>query len=173
MAMTRNSEIRGLVAGLFEDDFPFAQSVWAEGFLGLLVELRQVFGNDMDKVMILAAIGQRMLRDPQLGRLSHSEAKSARFPRWEGHSTNIDALARATGIPRESVRRKVNELCESGLVVRQDGWRLIIRAGTSDRLQRTTQTAIAMLDQVIALFLDRLIAEGKIAVEILPPLPVP
>lgn len=70
MAMTRNSEIRGLVAGLFEEDFPFAQSLWAEGFLGLLVEMRHVFGNDMDKVMILAAIGQRMLRDPQMRHLT-------------------------------------------------------------------------------------------------------
>lgn len=152
----------GLIADLFEARFPPAQSVWVEGFLTLLVELRRVFGNDLDKVMILSMVGQQMLRDPGMPPLSHSEAQTAPFKTWPGKSTNIDALARASGIPRESVRRKVNELIADNLVARSDQGTLVVSPGASARLAASTGISIRMLDRTVSAYLSMLVDDGTI-----------
>lgn len=78
-------------------------------------------------------------------------------------STNIDAIARASQIPRESVRRKVNELIADALVQRDDDGALSIRAGAAARLAPTTQVTIAMLDAVLGAVLMAINAIGMIA----------
>lgn len=161
--MPENARYRGLVSQLFEADFLLAQGIWVEGFLELLVELRRVFGNDLDKVMILSAVGQQMLRDPAAPTLSKETAhRRGSSPIHSERRTNIDALARATGIPRESVRRKVNELQAAGLVCRTgDGLR--VQSGAAAALQSSTEVEIAMLDRVIAAYLAALVARGLLA----------
>jgi hypothetical protein len=140
----------GLVKQLFEADFTSAQAIWVEGFLTLLVELRRVFGNDMDKVMILSAIGQQMLRDPAMPTMPLEVANTVGPGVHSDRRTNIDALARATGIPRESVRRKVNELTEAGLVRRADDGGIVIADGAAARLATSTDVEVAMLDRIFA-----------------------
>lgn len=159
---------RGLVAGLFAQDFPAAQGVWVEGFLTLLVELRRVFGNDIDKVIILSAIGQQFLTDSNLRPFSRADAEQADFASAPRRTTNIDALARATGIPRESVRRKVNELVAAGLVERPAQGGLRIGHGAAARLERSTGVSVEMLDTLFAAYLAMLVARGRV-----PPLPTP
>jgi hypothetical protein len=150
IAMPSSSKFSGLVKQLYERDFPTAQSVWVEEFLLLLVELRGAFGNDLDKIIILSLIGQQMLRDPAIPAISHSQASSAPQKQWRGRDTNIDALARASRIPRESVRRKVNELIADNMVERLDGGGLAVRAGIAAKLAPSTMVSIAMLDAVFA-----------------------
>lgn len=77
----------------------------------------------------------------------------ARYVELPKPATNIDALARATGIPRESVRRKVNELIAEGLVRRDEENRLGIAAGAAARLAPSTEVTIHMLDNLIATYL--------------------
>lgn len=128
-----------------------------EGFLTLMVELRRVFGNDLDKVMILSAIGQQVLRDPGTAAVSYEDAVRAP-PLWRTlKTTNIDALARATGIPRESVRRKVNELMAAGLVVRDAELGLTVARGAAGMLSHSTDLTIGMLDRLVAGYLEMLV----------------
>jgi hypothetical protein len=148
--MGGGSEFSGLVRFLYQTDFPFAQGLWVEGFLGLLIELRRVFGNDLDKVMILSAIGQQLLLDRRLPQRSYDQWIAAPLVERPDRATSIDALARATGIPRESVRRKVNELMADGFVVRNDRNNLEIAPGAAARLSGSTEVTIAMLDRVVA-----------------------
>lgn len=154
--------LRGLIEQLYATDFPAAQSIWVEAFLPLLVDLRRAFGNDIDKVIILSAIGQQVLRDPSMPALSHEDVQSGPFPDWPGRTTNIDALSRATGIPRESVRRKVNQLMAENLVVRADTGGLAIQAGASAQLASSTMVTIAMLDTIFAKYLTLLRSRGEI-----------
>lgn len=153
---------RGLIEQLYATDFPAAQSIWVEAFLPLLIDLRRVFGNDLDKVIILSVIGQQMLRDPAMPALSHDDAQRGPFPDWQGRTTNIDALARATGIPRESVRRKVGELIAEDLVVRTDAGGLAVQAGASARLASSTLVTIAMLDTIFVKYLTLLRSRGEL-----------
>lgn len=156
VGMPSSSRYRGLVEQLYERDFPTAQSVWVEEFLLLMVELRSTFGNDLDKIIILSLIGQQMLRDPAIPVISHTEARSAPQTQWRGRDTNIDALARASRIPRESVRRKVNELIAENMVERLDSGGLAVCAGIAARLAPATMVSIAMLDAVFAKYLGLL-----------------
>jgi hypothetical protein len=167
-SMTSSSRFRGLVRQLYERDFPTAQSVWVEEFLLLLVELRGAFGNDLDKIIILSLIGQQMLRDPAIPAISHSEASSAPQRQWRGRDTNIDALARASRIPRESVRRKVNELIADEMVERMDSGGLAVRAGIAARLAPSTMVSIAMLDAVFAKYLGLLRDHDLLPANVLP-----
>lgn len=133
-----------------------------EGFLTLLVELRHVFGNDMDKVMILSAIGQQFLTDSSLRPFTRADAEQAELAASPRRTTNIDALARATGIPRESVRRKVNELVTAGFVERPAKGGLHIARGAAARLQTSTDVTVGMLDSLFAAYLATLVAQGRV-----------
>lgn len=151
--MHRNGDFAGLVRLIYQDRFPDAQGAWVEGFLRLMVELRRVFGNDLDKVIILSAIGQQLLRDARLPSRTYDEWIDEPLVALPDKATNIDALARATGIPRESVRRKVNELIASELVVRNDGHRLTIAPGAAARLAASTEVTVGMLDTLVSTYL--------------------
>lgn len=140
--------------------------MWVEGFLTLLVELRRVFGNDMDKVIILSAIGQQYLRDPALSGTSRVDVEGMEVAPGRRSTTNIDALARATGIPRESVRRKVNELIADKLVERPAEGGLHVAPGIAGRMQASTDVTVEMLDSLFAAYLAMLVAQGRV-----PPLP--
>jgi hypothetical protein len=118
-----------------------------------MIELRRVFGNDLDKVLILSTIGQQLLLDGRVPKRSYEDWIGTPPLELPNRATNIDALARATGIPRESVRRKVNELIAEGLVRRDEENRLGIAAGAAARLAPSTEVTIHMLDNLIATYL--------------------
>lgn len=160
--MAGSNEFRGLIAQLYTAEFSTAQSMWVEEFLVLLLKLRETFGNDLDKVIILSTIGQRRLRDPAMPALSHAEAVGERSSEWTGAYTNVDALARATGIPRESVRRKVNELIADQLVVRNEAGGLTVNPGAAARLAPATMVTIEMLDRVVSGFIAMLRDRGAL-----------
>jgi len=76
---------------------------------------------DYETTMILMAIivisAEKLLRtelDPELQTLTR------RLPPNKTNKVNLSSVAAATGINRETVRRKVNDLQKAGLVVRDD-----------------------------------------------------
>lgn len=139
----------GPIRQLYELDFAAAQSVWVDAYLELLIAMRARFGSDLDSIMLLSAIGQQMLSDPRLPPMGHAEMRSAPAREWR-YSTNLDALARATGIPRETVRRKINALVAQGLVVRLPNQTVIVGPQAAALLSPLTDTTISMLDHIFA-----------------------
>ncbi|MGL4543112.1 MAG: hypothetical protein ACRCUI_11440 [Polymorphobacter sp.] len=166
--MPSSAAFRGLVTQLFSADFPAAQSAWVEEFLLLLVELRHAFGNDIDKVIILSLIGQQFLRTPALPAIPQAATQTGQPPDPARRSTNIDALVRASRIPRESVRRKVNELIADALVERLENGGLAIRAGASARLAPATLVSIGMLDAVFSVYMGRMCDLGLLSAKATP-----
>lgn len=155
--------LRGLVSSLMKDDFARTHWLWVEGHLRILVELRKVFGNDLDKIVILAVIGQQMLGEPQFQTSRFEQLGRLIPPLSQARLTNTGSIAAATGIPRESVRRKVDELVSAGWVARGANGRLIVDAQASSDLSAPTLTAIDMLDGLFAQFAAMLAARGAIA----------
>ena len=82
---------------------------------------RRLFGDDDADVIalaIVATVSERLLRsdvDPELQSLQKP------MPLKELSSCNINSIAAATGLNRETVRRKVKQLVEQGLLVRERG----------------------------------------------------
>jgi predicted transcriptional regulator len=71
------------------------------------------------------------------------------------HSCNVLSISEATGIPRETVRRKVAQLLKKGLLYRDEHKRLMVRsgvsAGFSRRNAKTTQEILELAAKLQAL----------------------
>lgn len=70
-------------------------------------------------------------------------------------SCNAMSISEASGIPRETVRRKVDQLLEKGWLYRDEHKRLMVRQGVSTGFYRrnaeTTQEILALADKLQAL----------------------
>jgi hypothetical protein len=163
--MQRVQTFRGLVEGLFRSDFARFQGIWVEEHLRLMKALRAHFGNDLDKVMITAAIGQQQLRDPALPRRAYPPDPEGKLVGDPARFTNVDRLAAATGIPRESVRRKVNELIAAGWVERVGTRGLAVCPRAAVEMQPATQTVFDVLDRMFAEFAMGLVERGDLKIE--------
>ena len=60
---------------------------------------------------------------------------------------NVLSIAEATGIPRETVRRKVAHLIEKGWLARDERKRLIVKRGAGERfVKANAKTAVEILE---------------------------
>lgn len=85
-----------------------------------LIACRKAFDGDLDKMLILAAIATMTLTDAAETRASYDELKSGQrkiVPR----STNYLSIANFTAIPKETVRRKTDDMIANGWVTKGDG----------------------------------------------------
>jgi hypothetical protein len=157
--------MQGETRRLLDEQFVVAQFAWVEGHLRLLCILRSILGNDLDKVIILAVIGQQVLRSQM-----PADASSAALIGSGGVVldarllTNIESIATATGIPRESVRRKVGELVAAGWIERLETGGLMICPPAIAALQPATDHTGAFLDRLVAGYVAMMAAGGRIAV---------
>lgn len=166
LSSATETAMRGLTRKLMSDRFTETQAIWVEEHLKLLCDLRRILGNDLDKAIILGVIGQRMLRSAIAGTHSHATAISGIDNVAEARLTNIESVASAAGLPRESVRRKVHELIDDGWLRRTDCGGLAIEPACSVALQSSTRIAIDGLDLVFARFAGMMAAEGWLSLEV-------
>jgi hypothetical protein len=82
---------------------------------------REGCGGDLDKAFLMMVITLRSSRHPDFRTLDISEFDDG--DALPGFGTNVRSLADSTGIPKETVRRKVQQLIDLGWVVR-NGWTL-------------------------------------------------
>lgn len=106
----------------------------AKDILRPLVEIfaitRNMCGGDAQKAEILLLIALRTAMHPRFARLSYAEIASGEVEAYESLSTNVRSIADSSGMPRETVRRKVAELVSAGLVERR-GNKLSLRPNAS------------------------------------------
>jgi hypothetical protein len=118
---------RGTVAAALEAHYPTVQYHYVQFLAEHLTDCRKTLGGDFDDLMMLAVLGQRFLqarRDRDAG----DPGAEARI--W----MSALRLSDVTGVPRESVRRKLNRLVARGWVTQDpvQGWRL---AGSFEMVQ--------------------------------------
>ena len=122
---------RDLLAANFDEIAPALVSQ----LVSVLSQGRQAFG-DLDRVLILMLICERSKR------------------RGGASWTNIRSIAESTGLPRETVRRKVAQLAEAGLISRE-GHRLKLLPA-ADVAARATRAAIVEMAASNAELAERL-----------------
>lgn len=152
---------RALVTQLLHEEFLSLHPLWVERHLALLTNLRHMFGNDLDKPIILAVIGQFMFENAvDMGKRygDHlDEAQQARPVRL----TNVESVATSAGLPRESVRRKVGELIDIGWMARDEKRGLLITTDASNALDGTTQQAFRLLTDMFLAMMAALEERGE------------
>jgi hypothetical protein len=121
-------------------------------FIDLLLVLRHQFEGDLDTMLILAIIGDRRIwqrackEDVSYAGLGKTLLP---LPTTQTVSTNVLSIANFSGIPRETVRRKVAALLEQGWVEREDNGDLRPTRKAAADLQAGTDATIAYVRAIV------------------------
>ncbi len=145
----RNSQHGARIKKHFSAIWP----VHLAAFTRLLTQLRDRFDGDLDLLLVLAAIGDRTRPEnwtPEL--LTYKQMTRSAADRHLQYPINIQSVAAYSGIPRETVRRKVAILQKKGWVTRDADGRLGVARGAADELADATGDTIAYLAAIWAVF---------------------
>ncbi len=157
---------KGLVHQVMERHFSTLHPVWIEQHLNLLCELRRVFGGDLDTPIILAVIGQRYFETRTGKPFSYGAALDGNVPPTGGRLTNIESIAEAAGIPRETVRRKVNDMIRRGWIIKGPRGALTVTVEASKTLATATHVAYTLLDVTFEAIAGALVEDGHLAISV-------
>jgi hypothetical protein len=132
-----------------DEHFADAQYVWTSFLVEHLVALRQRFG-DLDMAMLLTVIGLTALKAAQGGQPLDTPV-------------NAHSLSLVTGIPRETVRRKLAVLADRGWIeaAPAGGWRLTLDSENDSRARRDLQDLTQDTKRRLAGLVERLVAIGR------------
>jgi len=108
---------------LVEDSYPVIAKDLLNPLLELLLLSRDYCSGDIDKFLVLLVVGVRTTEHQQFAGFTKAELMSGDIEVFPGLGTNARSIAASTGIPKETVRRKVAELVEAGWLAR-DGHNL-------------------------------------------------
>ena len=129
----------------FRADYPTYQYHFVEFFTAHLADCARVFGGDLQEMLVLAIIGQMHLK-------AHLDGQNASAgvnrPKPKPPQITASRVADASGIPRETVRRKLAKLADRGWVQKETAgaWGLVMTDGTAkarDGLSDLDRRAIA------------------------------
>lgn len=118
------------------------------GFTSLLIDCRRLFDGDLDKLVILSVIGERTLTKDRSRGLAYPEFLEGRRAAPVSRRINAQSIADYTGMPRETVRRKINWLIDRGWVKKNDDGLLEVTCNATVDLAPATQ---ATFDYFVAL----------------------
>lgn len=114
-------------------------------FCDLLVTLRRAFGGDLDRMLVMAVIGTRTLAWGRIEGLSYGEFMALAPGTTELAPINLQSIADYSGIPRETVRRKVQELQRAGWVRKRDDGYLVATSQAAAELVAATEATLKYL----------------------------
>jgi hypothetical protein len=108
-------------------------------FTALLVECRRHFDGDLNEMLVISVIGDRTLPKGRLRGISYEEFLAGKRGGVSRRIINVQSIADSTGIPRETVRRKVSQLLERGWVERDAAGGLLVTARAAEDLAPATR----------------------------------
>lgn len=124
-------------------------SLWPvhlSSFNKLLIQLRKAFDGDLDLMLVLAVIGDRTRPDGwQPEPVTYRQITRRKGAEHLQIPINIQSVAEYSGIPRETVRRKVRALEQKGWVQRDADGHLKISPSAAMDLERSTTDSIQYL----------------------------
>lgn len=106
----------------FRENYRDYQYRFVEFFVEHLSDVSRAFSGDLQQAMVLAILGQVRLRAVREA-MAGGEPLAAKM---QGDGTTASRIADVTGIPRETVRRKLDALRRKGWVVQEEDrlWRI-------------------------------------------------
>lgn len=104
-----------------ERNFGKLHALHVSAFTRHLIECRRACDGDLDLFLVLTIIGERTF-SPRFApdAMSHTEFLEGTVESVEPLAINLQSIADYSGIPRETVRRKVEQLIAKGWVRRDE-----------------------------------------------------
>jgi DNA-binding MarR family transcriptional regulator len=151
---TRALEVRDIFAERYRE----YQYRFVEFFTEHLSDVSRSFGGDLQAMLVLAVVGQVRIATLTLPAPDDPEDE-------ERGAISASRLADVTGIPRETVRRKLALLETRGWIERTSGkaWRLVIRDEAAVARQDLSELDQRAIHRIARLFagLEVLVAAGN------------
>lgn len=149
---------RGQEVGMEDEVKAAFGKVWpvhVHSLTRFLIECRRTFDGDLDLFLVLAVIGERTYSqqhaDPTM---TYADFRDGRASATRPQNINLRSIAEFSGIPRETVRRKIAELMNRGWIVRGEDGNLAATRRASTDLQPLTQESISYIAQMLTLLKD-------------------
>lgn len=118
-----------------------------------LIAAREAFDGDLDLFLVLAVIGDRTFSARRADPLMTFESwQVSGSPHVAPEDINIRSIADFSGIPRETVRRKLTVLLANGWVSRDENNMLVATLKARKELQPLTEGAIRYIEEMFQLF---------------------
>jgi hypothetical protein len=138
---------------LIETEFATIWPAQISGFTRMIIQLRKAFDGDLDMMLVLAAIGDRTRPENWARELvDYGALISAKTDRARQYAVNAQSISDFTGIPRETVRRKLAALQKRGWIERDDKGCIAATGNASSDLQPATTAAIDYLAVIATAF---------------------
>lgn len=116
-----------------------------------LVECRRVCDGDFDLFLVLTIIGERTFTARKApDAMSHAEFVSRSVDTLEPAAINLQSIADYSGIPRETVRRKIEILLAKGWIQRDARKFVTVTDKAKDNLFGLTESSVRYLRDVEA-----------------------
>jgi hypothetical protein len=113
--------LRKALQHLLASHYPQVAADLLEPLTRLLQLARTSCEGDSDKFLILLLIGLRTSQHREFRAETPERIAGGEIPVLPSLGLNVRSIAESLAIPKETVRRKVQDLIEAGWVVRQDG----------------------------------------------------
>ena len=120
-----------------------------DAFSELLVALRRHFGGDLDRMLVMAIIGSRHLARGGIHGMSYDQFTAKGKAEHNPAPINVQSIADYSGIPRETVRRKVRDLERLGWIERGKKGYLIASNQAVKDLAPATEATLRYLVTVV------------------------
>lgn len=147
------------VLAAFEADYLAYQYRWVEFFIEHLTDLGRAFRGDLQSMMVLALVGQVYLRAVRTAVKAGTDPAAIPPDRL---SISASRIADVSGIPRETVRRKLILLERKGWLVRngEAAWQLAVIDGKA-----SARIDLEVIDHRAMVRLARLFSDFEALVE--------
>lgn len=116
-----------------------------------LIECRRTCDGDLDLFLVMTIIGERTFsaRNVPSG-MTHSEFVTEQMGHVETEAINVQSIADYSGIPRETVRRKVEQLTAKGWISRDAHRHITATDVAKAGLAMLTESSVRYLKDVDA-----------------------
>jgi hypothetical protein len=128
-----------------------------------LITCRKAFDGDIDMFLVLAVIGDRTFSqrhaDPEMDYEGFQSEGAGQTPALD---INLRSIADFSGIPRETVRRKINQLVKLGWVKKQRDGAFHATSKAKKDLEPLTLASIKYISVMMQLFMTTFEAEAPV-----------
>lgn len=118
-------------------------------FTHLLVALRKHFDGDLDLLLVLAVIGKRTRPQHWTPSLDSTQRLTADDSSGKQHPINGLSIANCSGVPRETVRRKLAVLEKKGWISANEEGHWIASAKAAEDLNQATSDTVSYLSTIL------------------------
>lgn len=111
-----------------------------------LIECRRHFDGDLDLFLMLCVIGDRTFAERNVPPdMTFDSWNAAEVNDIRSEDINVQSIANFSGLPRETVRRKLNTLLEKGWVVRDEKGYIRATEAAKKDLEPLTRSSLVYL----------------------------